>query len=70
VDQRVEFVSNFLVELCNRSGNHHSLKAPYIINSQNAWSRSKKIGIFLTRYTVTKNTLGVPNNLLYVQKVF
>jgi len=32
-----------LVEIRNLSGNHHSLKAPCIINSQNVWSGSKRM---------------------------
>jgi len=34
-----------LVELCYFSGNNHSLKGLYIINSENAWNGSQTVGL-------------------------
>jgi len=53
------------------SGNQHSLKAPYIINSHNFRSVSKNMGShFFTSCAVNANTAGVPNNVLYLHNVF
>ena len=57
----------FLVELCDFSGNHQSLKSLFVINSQIIWSGSKKIGITFHKIRVTENPMGVPNNILYLQ---
>ena len=43
--------------------------ALYTTDSQNIWNRSKTIGPIFTSCTVTKNTVGVQNNVLYIQKV-
>jgi len=37
-------VAIFFVKLCNLSENHHSLKSPCSINSQNVWRRFKNMG--------------------------
>jgi len=53
-----------LLELCGLSWKHHRLKSPCIINSQKAWSRSKKIGPIFRKLHITENAVGVPNNLI------
>ena len=53
-----------LLELYDLSWKHHSLKPPCIINSQKAWSRSKKIGPIFRKLHITENAVGVPNNLI------
>ena len=59
-----------LVELCNLSGNHQSLKSPFIINSQKVWSRLKKIGLLFHKLHITENPMDVTKNILYLHQVF
>jgi len=49
-----------LVEQCDLSVNHHSLKLAYIINSPKAGAH---LGVIFNKLHVTENTVGVPNNL-------
>jgi len=53
-----------LLELCGLSWKHHRLKSPCIINSQKAWSSSKKIGPIFRKLHIPENAVGVPNNLI------
>jgi len=42
-----------LVELRDISGNNHSLKALYIINSENVWSRSQTAGLIFHKLHIS-----------------
>ena len=50
-----------LVELCDLSGNHHSLKSHFIINSQNVWSGPKGRSYF-SQATHNWERYGCPKN--------
>jgi len=43
---------------------NHSLTWPFIFNSQNVWSGSKKMRPIFHKLHVTENAIGVPNHLL------
>jgi len=61
-----------LVELCNLSGNNHSLtSALYIISSiQKTFEvGTKRWALFFTNY-ITENIVGVPNNFYIYKKYF
>jgi len=47
-----------LVELCDLSGNHHSLKLPFIINSQKVRWGSKNIDLIFHKLHITENRCG------------
>ena len=54
-----------LVELCDLSGNHYSLKSPFII-TKTLKQVAKKDPIF-HKLHITEYAMGVPNNLLFLQ---
>jgi len=53
-----------LVQLCDHSENHHSLKSLFIIDSKTVWSRSKKIGPIFHKLHL--RTLWVSPALFYI----
>jgi len=68
-----------LVGLRDFSGNQHSLKTPYFINSRNFWNGCKK-GLafwtpkrdghrFFTSCTINRHIVGVPKYLIYIYKM-
>jgi len=70
ITRKCQETGYFLVELRNLSGNHYILKLQYVINSQEVWNGSKKIGPIFHKLHVTENAVGVPKNILYLQQVF
>ena len=56
-----------LVELCGHSENQHSLKSLVIVH-KTLEAGPKSSPIFYKLHS--NNIVGVPNNLLYLQKVF
>jgi len=67
VDQEIEYF--FWMKYAIFLKNHNS-KAPYINNSQTFEAGQNEGYTFFTSCTLNKNTLGVPNNILYLQNVF
>jgi len=59
-------VDILLVKLCNLSGYHHSLKSPYIINSQKVWSGFKKMGPIFHKLRIWTRTLLVSEKFFYI----
>jgi len=59
-----------VVELCDPSGNHHSLKSPFLINSQEVWTGFEKIGLVFHQLHVTEKAVVVTSNPFLSTTVF
>ena len=66
---RIRKLLFLLVEPCDISGNNQSLKSLFIINSENIWSGSQNMGFVFHKLHITESIVGVPDNLVYLQKV-